>query len=196
MEVDASELRDLDALKKKCLAGAGKKAGLEEEDLVLGLTSKVGLKRAGSGGDPAHLFFLDFGCPACEGNLEAVSSFVEDLGAGFILESGQSYHYYLNGIFSAEQWQDLLGRVVAEDHLRSTKLIDHDWVGLQLKRGYSVLRITANEHKPRLPRIVEAVGYLPLVDPAQLCLFDSPAYKPKNSILRIDVQTPVPQQDT
>jgi len=181
LEVDASELGDIEALKNKCLAGAGERAGLTEADLVLGLTSKVRLGSA----EPAHLFLLDFGCRACEGNLTAAVSFVEPLGAGFILESGRSYHYYLNGVFSTGQWRDLLGRVAAEDSLKSSRLLDHDWVGLQLSRGYSVLRLTANEHKPHLPRIVEAVGYQPVsVGPNQMRLFDSSVDAPTRRIER------------
>ncbi len=52
-----------------------------------------------------------------------------------------------------------------------SQLVDEEWASLQLRRGYSVLRVSANSKKNKTPSIVEAIGYRP-VNPAQLYLFE------------------------
>lgn len=144
------------------LERAAKVAG-RKDDLV-GITSEATVRGDSS---PRHLFFIDFsslGCRPSDENLRRIVDFVEKLKLmpGFILDSGNSYHYYCNGLFDPKTWQEKLELIQGLDY---DELVDQEWVKLQIRRGYSVLRISTNDEKPEMPRIVGVVGYGQPVSP-------------------------------
>lgn len=123
----------------------------ETAGYYVGISSKVELKE----GTCAHMFMIDFDCDVRHISVEEIKEMLQEYGIvpGFILNSGNSYHFYLNGTVSDVKWKDLLEQLRGQEQ----SLVDEDWVGRQLERGYSVLRISSGIEKPNIPTIVEIV---------------------------------------
>ena len=95
--------------------------------IAIGLTSEV-LTRHGE----RHIPMIDFDC-----NFEeAVSIAQKQKMDGAIVASGKSYHFYGFDLLKQQENIDFL------NSLKEQHGVDHGWVGYQLKRGYSNLRIT------------------------------------------------------
>lgn len=156
VEANAADLRDLNKLKEEYIGNSKK--------YLLGISSKVELKDEVPG--HMHMFFLDFRCPAFNKSIEGIKNLVNGLGItpGFIVKSGRSYHYYSNRVLIPSAWRSLLEEAEGSD------IVDGNWVALQLRRGYSVLRLTTNKDKTNPPEVIEAVGYT-AENPRQLYLF-------------------------
>ncbi len=131
----------------------------KEEDCLVGICSNV-LRNASEAQDKylnSHLFLLDFKCPPSKENLKMVSYFVKRVGlkSGYILNSGNSYHFYYSGLFDADGWYRKMWKVLMTHKRRA--LLDMDWVAIQEERYYSILRLSTNTAKTKLPEIVKVL---------------------------------------
>lgn len=142
-----------------------------KEDSLIGVMSKVLLED----GSTKHLIFMDFDCPPTLENLEDAADFIQNIGfsSGYFYNSGQGFHYYYTKIVNEDMWKKTLLEA------KKSELVDKNWIEIQLRRGYSVLRLTSNEEKPCIPTIVKTIGEV-LDCPGQLLLFEEPVFSKVN----------------
>lgn len=116
----------------------------------LGLVSLVQLENK----KRKHIPMVDFCCLCSEENLQKVVDTLYVLGEkeGFILESGNSYHYYGCRVFNQRRWRNFIQQCQKYD------IIGNDWPFYQLKDGFSCLRIATSVAKPHLPRVIAKIG--------------------------------------
>jgi hypothetical protein len=122
---------------------AGRYCGLGD---VLGLTSRIKLVD----GSESDLFFIDFSCPLSDEYFLNVVRYLksQQLSSGFVINSGNSYHFYSKNVFDYPIWANLL------ENARKSDLIGPKWPLFQLVRGYSVLRVSASDLKPEKPKVI------------------------------------------
>lgn len=120
------------------------------EHKLLGIHSNVVLARGGEG----HIPMMDFMCPPSPENRDRVTRLLASLhlGKGYLLESGESYHYYGFKILS-EGWRIFLGKC-----LLMSGYSDDRYIGHQLVNGYCVLRLSSARIKNRIPTVVAEVS--------------------------------------
>ena len=127
------------------------------DDEAIGLTSLVRLNN----GTKQHLGLIDFHCEKSKEGLNRVRMTLTELGInlGFILDSGNSYHFVGIQSFSFGGYMDLLGKMCEFDS------IGEDWPSYQISQGYADLRIIAcpKRGKPCIPRLVERIENTQLV---------------------------------
>lgn len=116
-------------------------------DWVLALCSKCETLD----GSQRHIPMMDFRCAPSSLNLERTKVALQQLGEtrGAILESGRSYHYYGFELQDLHQWIEFMAK-----SLLLAPFVDARYVAHRLIEGTSVLRITASERKPSVPRVV------------------------------------------
>lgn len=130
--------------RNESLESIGKGLSLER---AIGLTSLV---ETSSG--TKHIPMIDFNCQDASGIYGALKT----LGiSGIIIASGNSYHFYGFNLFSEDEWKSYI------ESLNSSWAVDHKWTELQLKQGYSMLRITPTKRKLYQPCLIEV--YKPTV---------------------------------
>jgi hypothetical protein len=114
---------------------------------LLGLISRVEL----CGGRSAHIPMMDFACRPSAQNLASITHLLSEItkGAGFLLESGRSYHYYGAELLTDEEWRRFIGRC-----LLMFGYVDDRYIGHQLVDGHCVLRLSAGRLKSRVPAVV------------------------------------------
>ena len=120
----------------------------EEENLAL--TSRVELAK----GRIKHIPMVDFDCACSEQNFQKAIEALLALGekGGFLLKSGKSYHYYGIGLLSETRWHNLMKRCQKQE------LIGYDWPLLQLRDGFSGLRVSTSSTKSHLPQLIAKIG--------------------------------------
>ena len=122
---------------------------LDEE--AIGLTSLVRL----NDGTERHLGLIDFCCEKSEEGLDIVRMALNgiDMRFGFIIDSGNSYHFIGTQPYFFERYMDLLRK------MRDFESIGEDWPNCQISQGYSDLRVTAcpKRGKFHVPRLVEHI---------------------------------------
>lgn len=121
---------------------------------VLVLSSLVQL----NGGELGHIPLIDFHCPVSKENREIsahASSLLDPLG-GYLLESGQSYHFYGRSVIPSRDFYRFLGRA-----LLLSPVVDRAWVAHQLIEGACGLRISAKIAGGQPPLVVAEVSGLP-----------------------------------
>lgn len=101
-------------------------------------------------GSICHIPMLDFHCPASPENLGLVKCVGSQLsvGGGFILESGESYHFYGLRLLKAEELAAFLGRA-----LLYAPIVDKCWVAHQLIESACALRISSRWPDGGMPRV-------------------------------------------
>lgn len=124
-----------------------------KKDYHLGITSLAKTKN----GEIFHIPMIDFECPCSGKNILRVAETIKLLRPsgktnGFILESGQSYHYYGIDLLSVRDW------LIFMNLCKKVQNVDEKWPELQLKRGYSTLRVSISSQKPHLPKVVAKIG--------------------------------------
>lgn len=122
----------------------------KEPEENFGITSRVELFND----QTRHIPMIDFLCPCSSKNLQKVVATLGNLGQkkGFIVESGNSYHFYGIPLLTQEEWQDLMVRCQKED------IIGADWPHYQLLDGFSALRLSTSTTKPIAPRVIGKIG--------------------------------------
>ena len=100
----------------------------------LALCSKVILKDT----TVKHLPMLDFHIPTSADNLRIVEMVCRclNLSAGWILESGESYHYIGGSTYTESELQDLLATA-----LLFSPIVDKAWISHQLRERSCSLRV-------------------------------------------------------
>lgn len=113
---------------------------------LLGLVSKVDLV----GEEFAHIPMMDFVCIPSAASLELLSRLLSNLqqGPGYVLESGNSYHYYASHLLGEEEWRKFLGKC-----LLMSGYADDRYIGHQLVDGHCVLRLSSGKLKARVPTV-------------------------------------------
>jgi hypothetical protein len=125
-------------------------AGLIQE-VEVGRILVVSSRARLSDGTYAHLPMIDFHCPVSKANQE-MSALVARLlqpSGGYLLSSGQSYHFYGKALIPEEDFVRFLGRV-----LLLSPIIDRSWVAHQLIEGACGLRISPKSEDGEVPRVV------------------------------------------
>lgn len=118
---------------------------------LLGLQSNVAL----AGGGQAQIPMMDFMCSPSPRNMERLTRLIQSLqmGKGFLLESGRSYHYYGTQLLTDAEWRAFLGKC-----LLMTGCADERYVGHQLVNGYCVLRLSSGRLKHHPPFVVAEIS--------------------------------------
>lgn len=99
-----------------------------------------------------HIPMLDFHIPVSEVNLHVVESVCKILGLspGYILNSGESYHFISSGTVT---WQELY--LLLSKALRFCPILDRAWISHQLEEGFCSLRVDRkNNVETMVARIV------------------------------------------
>lgn len=111
-------------------------------------------------GQHAHIQMMDFDLPKSEENLNLVMGRLKKVGIskGWILESGDSYHFYGPKLLSESEWVNFMGDClltsVVHDEDNIQQVADPRYVGHSLKRGGNALRITTRAEKTFEPKVV------------------------------------------
>jgi hypothetical protein len=118
-----------------------------ENDRLIGACSNVQLDN----GRLAHIPMMDFMCSPSKENLAVLARLIGNLrqGAGCLLHSGNSYHYYGFRLLSSEEWNVFLGKC-----LLMSGFADDRYIGHQLVDGYCVLRLSSGKLKNCVPTVV------------------------------------------
>jgi len=114
---------------------------------ILVVSSRVRL----GDGNYGHIPMLDFHCPISEANQEIaarVAHLLHPFG-GYLLDSGQSYHFYGNSLIPESGFSSFLGNA-----LLLSPIIDRAWVAHQLIEGACGLRISQKPESGAIPRVV------------------------------------------
>lgn len=104
-------------------------------------------------GEKKHIPMIDFCCPCSPQNLEKVVAAINrPHRKGFIVESGNSYHFYGISLLTEERWRVFMKRCQKEE------IIGEDWPHYQLVDGFSALRLSTSLNKPVAPRLIGKIG--------------------------------------
>lgn len=89
-------------------------------------------------GETAHIPLFDLHVPSSENNIRLVIETMHCLGLynGYILNSGESYHYIHNDVYSTTKYHEMM-----KTALFYCPIIDRLWLAHQMKNGSSTLRI-------------------------------------------------------
>ena len=71
---------------------------------------------------------------------------------GYVVFSGRGYHFYGNGLMDQNQWHDWIQRA------REQGDVEKKWCDIQMKRGYSILRLTNSSQKIFEPKVLYRVN--------------------------------------
>lgn len=112
-------------------------------DANLSLNSEVTIENGGT----KHFFMIDFHVRQSENNLVTISKLLKILQLkGYILDSGESYHFISKNLYDLEIIIDLLAKA-----LLFSPLIDRAWVAHQILERSCSLRVgTKHQKKPFL----------------------------------------------
>ncbi len=148
------KIRELSVIGKNDL---GAILGLLEDNLgsdwQLGLMS-LARKRSGQ---CCHIPQIDFVCKNTYENLAAIKACLKQnayVEAGWLVDSGNSFHFYGRNLLAPSDWQAFMGRCLLFNEEGKNPIIDWRWLGYSLIAGYSTLRITESSSK-REPRVIE-----------------------------------------
>lgn len=138
----------------RCLSARG--SALEDHlarhpGVNIAFSSKVGLDT----GEEGHLPLLDFHCANNAANLSLSCAVIQrlEVGPGYLLESGESYHFYGSALLSPNEYVRFMGLA-----LQYSPIVDKVWIAHQLREMTSALRITPKRGiTPFLVKRVETV---------------------------------------
>jgi len=102
-------------------------------------------------GEYSHIPMLDFHCPSGAANQEICAQVAQLLlpSGGYLLDSGQSYHFYGKSLIRERDFFTFLGRA-----LLLSPIIDRAWVAHQLIEGACGLRISPKPESGKIPRVI------------------------------------------
>jgi hypothetical protein len=118
-----------------------------ESGKLIGVCSKVQLED----GQLVHIPMMDFLCRPSPENLDLLARLITNLrqGPGYLLHSGNSYHYYGLRLLRSGEWQAFLGKC-----LLMSGFADDRYIGHQLVDGYCVFRLSSGKLKNHTPTVV------------------------------------------
>lgn len=107
----------------------------------ISLNSEIILKN----GDIKHFFLIDFHVSQSENNLDTISKVIRLLQlTGYILDSGQSYHFISDRFYVFDEMLDLLAK-----SLLYSPLIDRAWIAHQIMERSCSIRVgEKNSQRP------------------------------------------------
>lgn len=146
----------------------------DEDRFVLGLSSLIV-----SNDQYFHLPQIDFSCKISNENEERVYDTLHglDMHSGYVLESGESYHFHGIDLMPRKFWADFM------DRLQEYTVVDEAWLNESAQqRLFSILRLSANSIKRITPKVIARI------EDDQMPLF------PKNGRIRED-QVEIPFKD-
>lgn len=102
-------------------------------------------------GKSMHVPMLDFHCPESPQNLDLVKAALRllDIGVGYIIASGKSYHFYGRNLVNDEQRVQFLARA-----LLLSPIVDRTWIAHQLIEGACGLRVSARSKAGSRPQVI------------------------------------------
>jgi hypothetical protein len=116
---------------------------------ILTISSKI---KSGDG-SIMHIPMLDFRIASSDASLPSAKAAIRQLGLdGWILNSGQSYHFYGARMLSVEEFHQFLYKA-----LFFTPIIDYRWIAHQLIEDAAALRISAGSDVQTTPSLVSTV---------------------------------------
>ena len=122
----------------------------------IGLMSRVKMKN----GQYYHIPQIDFEIPVSKDNLNLVKKCLSGtvkVFPGYILQTGNSYHYLGLKLLKQKGWQEFIGRCVLCNKPRAKTIVDSRWCGHSLITDCTNLRIFANHSKTE-PRVIEFIA--------------------------------------
>lgn len=121
----------------------------KDSNLAVGVFSKVST----TGDEEKHFPLLDFDCEINTKNLEAISRFLQEVAqeTGYLLESGNSYHFYSNHLLTLPELASFLGKCLL------FPLTDHRYIGHALIRRSPTLRLTDSQRHKVIPTVVQVL---------------------------------------
>jgi len=130
-----------------------------DKDKSYAATSNVVMKD----GRICHIPMVDFHCCVSSTNESLVYDVALELdaGPGFILNSGNSYHFLGTNLIEGDGIYKFMGRMIMFN-----PIIDKSWVAHQMIEGYCALRIT--EKNGLMPRVVREIFAADLPNNANL----------------------------
>ncbi|KUK75916.1 MAG: hypothetical protein XD93_1200 [candidate division WS6 bacterium 34_10] len=127
------------------------------KDVQIGLFSRVSV---GYEGDK-HIPMMDLEISKSRVNLKKIISRFTHLGLndGWLLETGNSYHYYGRTLIEDDKWiSNFLSRCLLTSIVNSRSdiedIVDSRYVGHSLRRGSCCLRLTTWDDKSFVPKVV------------------------------------------
>ena len=142
-----------DSLNESCIEKLQAKL---QEQIQIGIWSKVKLENNKYG----HIPMMDFELNKSARNLAILIERLRKCGIsdGWILETGDSYHYYGSRILSEREWIDFMAKMLLTSivHTRDNieQVADPRYIGHSLRRGGCVLRLTTRADKTHKPTVV------------------------------------------
>lgn len=120
----------------------------------LGFNSRVQLQD----GTTAHLPMVDLAVTGEKGRLKAKERIREIVGrGGFLVESGNSYHFYGKGLLLEDAWVNFLGLMLLASRVHSDGTIEHivdsRAIGHYLVNGFATLDVFRSSMPE--PRVVD-----------------------------------------
>ena len=110
--------------------------GLEDNELI-GISSPVSSPVSGS---KLHIPLIDMDAPIGEESVDIMSSTIKNMDVpAAIVESGRSYHIYILGTLTKDDWSSMMGRM-----LLLMPLVDVRYIAHRLIDGYGAIRINAS----------------------------------------------------
>ncbi len=120
----------------------------KNRDEYLALSSKIKMKD----NTICHLPMIDFHVPYSETNQDLIEDVLTELAlvSGYIINSGQSFHFIGNQLFDDSKYYNFLAQI-----LLFAPVVDKSWVAHQMIEGYCALRLTKkNNTLPILTKIL------------------------------------------
>jgi hypothetical protein len=107
-------------------------------------------------GEERHLPLLDFHCANNAANLALSCAVIQwlEIRSGYLLESGDSYHFYGSALLTLDEYVRFIGLA-----LQYSPIIDKVWIAHQLREMTSALRITPK--RGITPFLVKRVETMP-----------------------------------
>ena len=138
---------ELETIRREMVGSLGRLERSEEE-YALGLSSLVF-----AGDVQFHTPQIDFVLQTSEINLNEIYRYLEEIKQteGYIVESGNSYHFQGVDIMPYTAWTNYMDSL-------DDNLVDGHWIDSNLiDRHFSVLRLTSAFGKPQTPRVISRI---------------------------------------
>ncbi len=117
-----------------------------ETDQTIGIISRVCTPY----GEEKHIPILDLSIYPNQENAHFVKSTFEHEGiSGFLLNSGNSFHFYGKDLLYEDEWLRFMYKSLLIPTVTDTRHVGH-----RLLDGYGTLRLTTNAHKPKIPELI------------------------------------------
>lgn len=100
-----------------------------------------------------HLPLIDFHCNSTGENVQLAEDLIGimEIGPGYLLDSGESFHFIGTQLISAMEFGPYLGKLIMY-----SPIIDKSWIAHQLVEGSCALRVT--QKKEVLPTVIKGIG--------------------------------------